>query len=153
MEQRHAPARQWRGGSARTSHSEAAVSTPRLPARQAEHAIVVFFAVAMGLASMQRATIAILAVPLQAALGLSMPQLGLLQAAVLVGYVAGQVRPVLGGCFLPALQDRLLHRSPLQGCLELRACTRKTPVWPAAGSSTQAEPLLGSAEPPPVAVA
>ena len=51
-----------------------------------------FFAVAMGLAAMQRATIAILAVPLQAALGLSMPQLGVLQAAVLVGYVAGQAR-------------------------------------------------------------
>lgn len=55
-----------------------------------------FFAVAMGLASMQRATIAILAVPLQSALGLSTPQLGVLQAAVLVGYVAGQARLVLG---------------------------------------------------------
>jgi len=47
---------------------------------------------AMLLASMQRATVAILALPLQAALGLSTPQLGVLQAAVLVGYVAGQVR-------------------------------------------------------------
>ncbi|KAK9835423.1 hypothetical protein WJX81_008633 [Elliptochloris bilobata] len=58
---------------------------------EAEQALVTFFAVAMALASMQRATIAILAVPLQALLGLTMPQLGVLQAAVLVGYVAGQV--------------------------------------------------------------
>ena len=63
--------------------------------RQAERALVAFFAVAMGLAAMQRATIAILAVPLKTALGLSMPQLGALQAAVLVGYVAGQARPAL----------------------------------------------------------
>ena len=40
---------------------------------------------------MQGATIAVLAVPLQATLGLSMPQLGVLQAAVLIGYVTGQV--------------------------------------------------------------
>ena len=63
-----------------------------LQAADSEAVLVAFFVGAMLLASMQRATVAILALPLQAALGLSTPQLGVLQAAVLVGYVAGQVR-------------------------------------------------------------
>jgi sugar phosphate permease len=52
---------------------------------------VIFFAGAMALASAHRVTFSVLAVPLQQELGLSLPQMGILQSAVLAGYVLGQV--------------------------------------------------------------
>ena len=51
---------------------------------------VIFFAGAMALASAHRVTFSVLAVPLQQELGLSLPQMGILQSAVLAGYILGQ---------------------------------------------------------------
>ncbi|EIE20601.1 major facilitator superfamily transporter [Coccomyxa subellipsoidea C-169] len=44
----------------------------------------------MALASAHRVTFSVLAVPLQQELGLSLPQMGILQSAVLAGYILGQ---------------------------------------------------------------
>ncbi len=52
---------------------------------------VIFFAGAMAVASAHRVTFSVLAVPLQRELGLSLPQMGVLQSAVLAGYILGQV--------------------------------------------------------------
>lgn len=46
----------------------------------------------MALASAHRATFSVLALPLRAEYGLTMHQLGVLQSAVLAGYMLGQVR-------------------------------------------------------------
>ena len=50
-----------------------------------------FCAGAMALASAHRVTFSVLALPLQAEYGLSLRQLGVLQSAVLAGYMLGQV--------------------------------------------------------------
>ncbi|BDA50497.1 Sodium-dependent phosphate transport protein 1, chloroplastic [Coccomyxa sp. Obi] len=52
---------------------------------------VIFFAGAMAVASAHRVTFSVLAVPLQRELGLSLPQMGILQSAVLAGYILGQI--------------------------------------------------------------
>ena len=52
---------------------------------------VVFFAGAMASASMHRVTFSVLAVPIRAEFGLSLPQMGVLHGAVLAGYILGQV--------------------------------------------------------------
>ena len=59
---------------------------------------VAFFAGAMALASAHRATFSVLALPLRAQYGLSLRQLGVLQSAVLGGYLLGQVRAVALRC-------------------------------------------------------
>ena len=46
---------------------------------------------AMALAAVHRAAFSVLALPIQAALGLSMPDMGRAHAALLVGYLLGQV--------------------------------------------------------------
>lgn len=45
----------------------------------------------MAVASAHRVTLSVLAVPLQHELGLTLPQMGILQSAVLAGYILGQV--------------------------------------------------------------
>ena len=52
---------------------------------------VVFFAGAMACASMHRVTFSVLAIPIRAEFGLSLPQMGVLHSAVLAGYILGQV--------------------------------------------------------------
>lgn len=47
---------------------------------------------AMALAAVHRVAFSVLALPIQAALGLSMPDMGRAHAALLLGYVLGQVR-------------------------------------------------------------
>ena len=54
-----------------------------------------FFAGAMACASMHRVTFSVLAIPIQEEFGLSLPQLGVLQSAVLAGYITGQVSALL----------------------------------------------------------
>ena len=52
---------------------------------------VVFFAGAMACASMHRVTFSVLAIPIREEFALSLPQMGILQSAVLAGYIIGQV--------------------------------------------------------------
>ena len=52
---------------------------------------VVFFAGAMACASMHRVTFSVLAIPIREEFALSLPQMGILQSAVLAGYILGQV--------------------------------------------------------------
>ena len=52
---------------------------------------VVFFAGAMACASMHRVTFSVLAIPIREEFALSLPQMGVLQSAVLAGYIIGQV--------------------------------------------------------------
>lgn len=52
---------------------------------------VVFFGGAMACASMHRVTFSVLAIPIRAEFGLSLPQMGVLHSAVLAGYILGQV--------------------------------------------------------------
>ena len=56
---------------------------------------VVFFAGAMACASMHRVTFSVLAIPIREEFGLSLPQMGVLQSAVLAGYILGQVTAVV----------------------------------------------------------
>ena len=52
---------------------------------------VVFFAGAMACASIHRVTFSVLAIPIREEFALSLPQMGVLQSAVLAGYIIGQV--------------------------------------------------------------
>ena len=52
---------------------------------------VVFFAGAMACASIHRVTFSVLAIPIREEFALSLPQMGILQSAVLAGYIIGQV--------------------------------------------------------------
>lgn len=61
---------------------------------------VVFFAGAMASASMHRVTFSVLAIPIRAEFGLSLPQMGVLHSAVLAGYILGQVVRRLNLCTL-----------------------------------------------------
>lgn len=45
----------------------------------------------MACASMHRVTFSVLAIPIRAEFGLSLPQMGILHSAVLAGYILGQV--------------------------------------------------------------
>ena len=65
-------------------------------ASRASHAVqwvraVVFFAGAMACASIHRVTFSVLAIPIREEFALSLPQMGILQSAVLAGYIIGQV--------------------------------------------------------------
>ena len=54
----------------------------------------------MLLAALHRVVFSVLAVPIQQQFGLSLPQMGLLQSSLLIGYVVGQVRATaLLSCF------------------------------------------------------
>ena len=57
---------------------------------------VVFFAGAMACASIHRVTFSVLAIPIREEFALSLPQMGILQSAVLAGYIIGQVGASLG---------------------------------------------------------
>ena len=57
---------------------------------------VVFFAGAMACASIHRVTFSVLAIPIREEFSLSLPQMGVLQSAVLAGYIIGQVGALLG---------------------------------------------------------
>ena len=50
-----------------------------------------FASLAMFLAAAQRCSFSVLALPIQAQLGLSLAQMGVLQSSMLLGYVIGQV--------------------------------------------------------------
>ncbi len=58
---------------------------------------VVFFAGAMACASVHRVTFSVLAIPIREEFALSLPQMGVLQSAVLAGYIIGQVGASSGG--------------------------------------------------------
>ena len=50
-----------------------------------------FFAGAMACAAIHRVTFSVLAIPIREEFALSLPQMGILQSAVLAGYIVGQV--------------------------------------------------------------
>ncbi|CAL5229146.1 g12420 [Coccomyxa viridis] len=83
---------------------------------------VVFFAGAMASASMHRVTFSVLAVPIRAEFGLSLPQMGVLHSAVLAGYILGQI-PLgvladrIGG--IPVMQSSLLLWTLVTGATSL----------------------------------
>ncbi len=66
--------------------------------------MLVIACLTMGLAAVHRVAFSVLAVPIQAELGFSLPQMGLLQSALLLGYVLGQVGG-LGGWLGGSLQQ------------------------------------------------
>ena len=65
-----------------------------------------FFAGAMASASMHRVTFSVLAVPICAEFGLSLPQMGVLHSAVLAGYILGQVVRHPQSVYIPVTQRR-----------------------------------------------
>lgn len=59
---------------------------------QTPRAVMALACLAMALAAVHRVAFSVLALPIQAALGLSMPDMGRAHAALLLGYLLGQVR-------------------------------------------------------------
>lgn len=65
---------------------------PLISGSRAQVSHIAWFAsLAMFLAAAQRCSFSVLALPIQAQLGLSLPQMGVLQSSMLLGYVIGQV--------------------------------------------------------------
>lgn len=100
--------------------------------------IVIFFAGAMAVASAHRVTFSVLAVPLQHELGLSLPQMGILQSALLAGYILGQIP-------LGVMADRIGGTSVMHISLFLwSAVTGLTSLVPGTSRSLQFPALLAA---------
>ena len=105
--------------SAGTLTQHALLLRPPAPSRPRQARPVVAAAcAAMLLAALHRVSFSVLAVPIQAQFGLSLPQMGLLQSALLVGYVLGQVGGGLG-CVVPWLFSECSNAGAAQRLLGL----------------------------------
>lgn len=92
-------ARQWQhsralAASGRPDDAESIIPVPTAAAAHASpetHAALFIGCMAMAMAAVHRAAFSVLSVPIQLELGLSLPQMGTLQSALLAGYLVGQV--------------------------------------------------------------
>jgi hypothetical protein len=73
-------------------YAAAAGSDAAAPDPAATEAVFLAASLASGLCAVSRVSFSVLAPEIQGALGFSLPQMGVLQSALLAGYVLGQVR-------------------------------------------------------------
>lgn len=72
-------------------------TTAAAPATHETLAALLIGCVAMAMAAVHRAAFSVVALPIQQELGFTLPQMGMLQSALLLGYLIGQVQTIAVG--------------------------------------------------------
>lgn len=86
--------------SAQPGDADPIMSMPTTAAAPATHetlAALLIGCVAMAMAAVHRAAFSVVALPIQQELGFTLPQMGMLQSALLLGYLIGQVQTIAVG--------------------------------------------------------
>jgi hypothetical protein len=89
--------------------------------------VLVVACLAMALAALHRVAFSVLAVPIQAEFGLSLPEMGMLQSALLGGYMLGQVNWHLGAALAVSATPGCQLMETTDGWM-LRRCHSASPM-------------------------
>lgn len=120
------------------------------PATQHARTVLLLACVSMAAAAIHRTAFSVLAPPIQAELGLSLPQMGHVHSALLVGYVLGQVRWVGSIGAKGSMHCQACQRLPPSCCHKPLSRPRcpADPCWPAGRPPGRRAP--GGSRPVPV---